>query len=150
MPASTAEGDCASGGKGYSLLFRREADRRLLYAHMEHFDGRAPLDAYIELTDERQESMVICTPFDKPGHFYFNQKINCLRASGKVTVGEDEYMLDPSDSFAVLDWGPGGVDLPQHLVLGLRFRACGGDSLRLQPGLWLWQHLRCHGEYAVL
>ena len=50
---------------------------------------------------------MICTPFDKPGHFYFNQKINCLRASGKVTVGEREYMLDPSDSFAVLDWGRG-------------------------------------------
>ena len=64
-----------------ALLFRREEDRRLLYAHMEHFRGREPLDAYIELTEEPEESMVICTPFDKPGHFYFNQKINCLRAS---------------------------------------------------------------------
>ena len=107
MPASSLEGDSASGGHGYSLLFRKEEDKRLLYAHMEHFDGRAPLDAYIELTDEPEESMVICTPFDKPGHFYFNQKINCLRASGKVTVGEKEYMLDPSDTFAVLDWGRG-------------------------------------------
>ncbi|MCI9157972.1 MAG: DUF2804 domain-containing protein [Lawsonibacter sp.] len=107
MPASTAEGDCASGGKGYSLLFRREADRRLLYAHMEHFRGRESLDAYIELTQEPEESMVICTPFDEPGCFYLNQKINCLRASGKVTVGEDEYMLDPDDSFGVLDWSRG-------------------------------------------
>ncbi len=107
MPSSSMEGDSASGGRGYSLLFRREEDKRSLYAHMEHFDGRAPLDAYIEFTDEPEESMVICTPFDKPGHFYFNQKINCLRASGKVTVGEKEYMLDPSDTFAVLDWGRG-------------------------------------------
>ena len=107
MPASTLEGDSASGRKGYSLLFRREEDRRLLYAHMENFRGREALDAYIELTGEPEESMVICTPFDKPGHFYFNQKINCLRASGKVTVGEDEYMLDPADSFGVLDWGRG-------------------------------------------
>lgn len=51
--------------------------------------------------------MVICTPFDKPGHFYLNQKINCFRASGKVTVGEREYMLDTADSFGVLDWGRG-------------------------------------------
>lgn len=107
MPASTAAGDCASGGKGYSLLFRKEEDRRLLYAHMERFRGLEALDAYIELTGEPEESMVICTPFDKPGHFYFNQKINCMRAKGKVTVGEDEYMLDPSDSFGVLDWGRG-------------------------------------------
>ena len=107
MPYTTAEGDCASGGKGYSLLFRREEDKRVLYAHMENFRGRDALDAHIELTDEPEESMVICTPFQKPGHFYFNQKINCLRASGKVTVGESEYMLDPSDSFGVLDWGRG-------------------------------------------
>ena len=41
MPSSSLEGDSASGGHGYSLLFRREEDKRSLYAHMEHFDGRA-------------------------------------------------------------------------------------------------------------
>ena len=51
--------------------------------------------------------MVICTPFDKPGHFYYNQKINCMRACGEVTVGETVYPFDPTDSFAVLDWGRG-------------------------------------------
>ena len=107
MPSSTREGDSASGGRGYSLLFRREEDRRLLYAHMEHFAGRDQLDADIELTGEPEESVVLCTPFDKPGHFCFHQKINCLRASGKVTLGEKEYVLDPSDTFAVLDWGRG-------------------------------------------
>ena len=107
MPSSTLEGDSASGGRGYTLLFRREEDGRKLYAHMDRFSGRDALDAYIELTGEPEESMVICTPFDKPGHFYFNQKINCLRASGKVTLGEKEYMVDPSDTFAVLDWGRG-------------------------------------------
>lgn len=107
MPSSSLKEDSASGRKGYSLLFRREEDRRLLYAHMENFRDREALDAYIELTDEPEESMVICTPFDKPGHFYFNQKINCLRAKGKVTLGENEYMLDPADSFGVLDWGRG-------------------------------------------
>ena len=107
MPASSAEGDSASGGKGYSLLFRREEDRRLLYAHMEHFRGREPLDAYIELTEEPEESMVICTPFPKPGHFYYNQKINCMRAQGTVRIGDDLYSFRPDDSFAVLDWGRG-------------------------------------------
>ena len=107
MPASTAEGDCASGGRGYSLLFRREEDKRVLFAHMDRFQGQDALDANIELMDEPEESMVICTPFNKPGHFYFNQKINCLRAKGKVTVGEEEFMLDPADSFGVLDWRRG-------------------------------------------
>ena len=107
LPRSSLEGDSASSGKGYSLLFRRGEDGRTLHAHMDSFRGRESLDACVELTGEPEESMVICTPFDKPGHFYFNQKINCLRASGKVTVGEKEYMMDPSDTFAVLDWGRG-------------------------------------------
>ena len=107
LPTTSATGDTASGGKDYAMLFRNENGTRSLYAHMENFmDGQA-LDARVELSDEPEESMVICTPFDKPGHFYYNQKINCMRASGKVTVGEKEYKFDPADSFAVLDWGRG-------------------------------------------
>ena len=51
--------------------------------------------------------MVICTPFDKPGHFYYNQKINCMRAAGTVRIGGQTYTFDPADSFGVLDWGRG-------------------------------------------
>ena len=51
--------------------------------------------------------MVICTPFEKPAHFYYNQKINCMRAEGTVRIGGEEYRFDPKDSFAVLDWGRG-------------------------------------------
>ena len=57
--------------------------------------------------EEVEESMVICTPFDKPGCFYFNQKINCMRARGQVRLGEKTYVFDPADSFGVLDWGRG-------------------------------------------
>ena len=69
-------------------------------------DGKA-LDAQITLTGEPEESMVICTPFEKPAHFYYNQKINCMRAEGTVRIGEEEYRFAPEDSFAVLDWGRG-------------------------------------------
>ena len=53
--------------------------------------------------------MVIATPFDKDKHFYYNQKINCMRAEGTVTYGYHNrtYTFDPADSFAVLDWGRG-------------------------------------------
>ena len=61
------------------------------------------------LTDEPAESMVIATPFDRDGHFYYNQKINCMRAEGFVTYGyhNTTYEFKPEDSFAVLDWGRG-------------------------------------------
>ena len=51
--------------------------------------------------------MVICTPFAKQGHFYFNQKINCMRASGTVELGGTRYDFRPEDSFGLLDWGRG-------------------------------------------
>lgn len=51
--------------------------------------------------------MVICTPFGKEGHFYYNQKINCMRAKGKVELCGETYTFEPDSSFGVLDWGRG-------------------------------------------
>lgn len=107
LPSTSAVGVSASSGRNYALLFQVLNGRRELTAHMEHFKDGQPIDLHITLTGEPEESMVICTPFDKPGHFYFNQKINCMRAEGRVTIGKERYDFDPSDSFGVLDWGRG-------------------------------------------
>ena len=61
----------------------------------------------IALSDEPAESMVIATPFEKSGHFYYNQKINCMRASGWIELGGARVELSPETWFAVLDWGRG-------------------------------------------
>ncbi len=61
----------------------------------------------ITLSDFPEESMVIATPFDKPKHFYFNQKINCMKAEGSFTLGDKECVFKPEDSLATLDWGRG-------------------------------------------
>ena len=108
LPETSAAGTTRHGGKGYGLCFEHTEDgRRVLTAHMDSFGPAGALDAKVELFDEPEESMVICTPFDKPGHFYFNQKINCLRARGEVRYGGVTRVFDPADSFAVLDWGRG-------------------------------------------
>lgn len=51
--------------------------------------------------------MVIATPFEKPGHFYYNQKIIGMRAEGTVEYRGETYTFDPRDSFGLLDWGRG-------------------------------------------
>jgi hypothetical protein len=107
LPATSEAGLSAISGQGYALLFRVGEGKRMLTAHMEKFRDGSPIDVHLELTDEPEESMVICTPFPKQGHFYFNQKINCLRASGTVTIGDEVYDFDPAESFGVLDWGRG-------------------------------------------
>ena len=107
LPSTSAAGITASSGKRHALLFQVGEGKRQLTAHMDGFKDGKPLDAQITLTGEPEESMVICTPFEKPAHFYYNQKINCMRAEGTVRIGGEEYRFDPKDSFAVLDWGRG-------------------------------------------
>ncbi len=108
MPESSKCGNVRHGGKKHSISYENDGSgRRVLTARMDDFGAEGALLAGIELFDEPQDSMVICTPFDKPGHFYYNQKINCMRAKGSVKYGARLYEFDPSDSFAVLDWGRG-------------------------------------------
>ena len=108
MPSTSAVGDSHHKGKGYSLFFKNDGSGvRVLDAEMKNFGPEGDLSAHITLTDEPEESMVICTPFDKAGHFYYNQKINCLKAHGQARYGDRVYSFDDEDSYAVLDWGRG-------------------------------------------
>ena len=108
FPASSSNGDVCSGTKKYSISFKHNVDHRLLSFHMDNFMDGKPIRGEIRLENPRQESMVIVTPFaDKETAFYYNQKINCLPASGSVEFDGQTYIFDKENSFGVLDWGRG-------------------------------------------
>ena len=107
MPESSETGDVRAKGRGYEISFRHIVGGRLLSFRMDNFLGSLPIKGEIVLTREPGESIVMCTPFRKRAHFYYNQKINCMRASGTVSVRGRSYAFEPADSFAVLDWGRG-------------------------------------------
>lgn len=109
MPETSETGDVDVMGKDYSIHFKHLGYKRVLIVQMKNFGPEGSLTAKIELADEPDESMVIAIPFEREYHFYYNQKINCLRASGFVTYGYGgtTYEFDPADSFGVLDWGRG-------------------------------------------
>lgn len=107
LPESSAEGASEISKGGYALTFYHEDGARMLSFHMDKFLGKEPIEGIVKLTDEPDESMVIATPFDKPGHFYYNQKINCMRAEGWIELGSRRYELTKDKFFAVLDWGRG-------------------------------------------
>lgn len=108
LPATSKTGNVSVQGKGYRLQFENNNGQRQLTAHIDQFYNGQPLDAVVTLFDEPQDSMVIAVPFaDKPLHFYYNQKINCLRAQGRVTLGSQVHNFDPMQATAVLDWGRG-------------------------------------------
>ena len=108
FPASSSNGDVCSGTKKYSISFKHNVDHRLLSFHMANFMDGKPIRGEIRLENPQQESMVIVTPFaEKETAFYYNQKINCLPASGSVEFDGQTYIFDKENSFGVLDWGRG-------------------------------------------
>ena len=112
LPFTSREGDIRAYGRDYEMIFQNDGSCRRLFGQMEHFPTNAkeaPLLTFdITLTDPPKDTMVIVTPFaDHPRAFYYNQKINCLRADGFVTLGDRRYTFSPENDFAVLDWGRG-------------------------------------------
>lgn len=107
LPESSADGASEVARGGYAMTFYHEDGLRKLSFHMDKFRGKDAIEGIVQLSDEPIESMVIATPFDKPGHFYYNQKINCMRAEGWIELGSRRYELTKDKFFAVLDWGRG-------------------------------------------
>ena len=108
LPATSETGDVAVERPGYRLRFENRDGVRRLIANIDHFSHGRALAADVTLTNPPEDTMVIATPFaNKPRHFYYNQKINCLRADGFVTLGNETHVFEGGKAAAVLDWGRG-------------------------------------------
>lgn len=108
LPASADIGDVDVKAGGLALAFRHaDGGRRLIVDH-PGFDRGRGLQGEIFLSDPPRDRMVIATPFPgAPRAFYYNQKINCLRAEGEVLLGGETRRFSPDSAFAVFDWGRG-------------------------------------------
>ena len=108
FPSTSEKGDIEVNEKGYFLSFKNNGRERILSFHMDNFLDNKPIDGNITLICNPSDSMVIVTPFkDVPDHFYYNQKINCMPAKGKVSFDGKDYIFDENSSCGVLDWGRG-------------------------------------------
>jgi len=108
LPASSEAGDTAVSRRRYRLGFSHEGGARLLRVRMERFADGQTIEGEIRLTDAPQDSMVVATPFaENHKAFYYNQKINCMRAEGEVRLGGKVFPFKPETSFGTLDWGRG-------------------------------------------
>lgn len=108
LPPTSERGDVHVRGRGYELTFQNNGVKRALYGNMQNFCDGKPIIFDVELSNAPRDSMVIVTPFPKDEKaFYYNQKINCLRADGKIAFDGRTYLFSPATAFAVLDWGRG-------------------------------------------
>ena len=110
LPETSLSGDVKveDEKKGYSFSFLNlgKGKRRLMvFVRSMNKEGES-FHCDIDLEERNEGSMVIATPFKKKGHFYYNQKINNLKAYGYAKFGNK--MLDFNEgSYGVLDWGRG-------------------------------------------
>lgn len=108
LPSTSVKGDVAFKNKNLSISFRHSGDKRRIKMNYPSFDGNKGISCDITLSDEPRDSMVIATPWNEDKNaFYYNQKINCMRASGTVKYGAELFELNPEIDFAGLDWGRG-------------------------------------------
>ncbi len=107
LPPDSGKGDTAYQDKRLQLRFSPGGGKRRISCRFERFYRDKPFACEIELTQPETESMVIATPWDKARHFYYNQKINCMRASGYMEYDGTRYVFDPETDFGTLDWGRG-------------------------------------------
>lgn len=119
MPGSSADGDVILDHKKFQASFQHADGKRKISFNFPAFYKETAIRGEIDLNPMNKESMVIATPFkENPHSFYYNQKINCLQASGKFTFGDKEYVFSPENSYGVLDWGRGVWTYNNHWYWG--------------------------------
>ena len=107
LPADSSSGITEYKDKRLQMKFAVEGETRHITCHFEHFFEDKTFECDIVLKQPQMDSMVIATPWDKKKHFYYNQKINCMRASGWMEYDGVRYEFHPETDFGTLDWGRG-------------------------------------------
>ena len=107
MPSDSSAGVTKYSDRRLQMRFAVKNHTRHLTCHFDNFHQGKPFSCDIRLYQPPMDSMVIATPWRKKHAFYYNQKINCMRASGYMVYDGVRYEFRPEDSFGTLDWGRG-------------------------------------------
>ncbi len=107
LPENSSEGDTYYRDKRLHMRFRASEGMRKIDAKYRDFYEGKPLEAHIRLKQPDMDTMVIATPWDKKHCFYYNQKINTMKASGRVIFDGKIYTFNEETDYGTLDWGRG-------------------------------------------
>jgi len=108
LPANSGPGETVFQNKRVDMRFSVTPGERHLTCEFGNFLGNEPFSCDITLNQPEAETMVIATPWaGSATAFYYNQKINCMPASGVARFAGREYVFDPATCFGTLDWGRG-------------------------------------------
>ena len=108
LPESADIGDVKVARGAFDIRYMHVDGGRRVQVRAPSFAKGKGFEADVLLRQPRMDRMVIATPFSGAPHsFYYNQKINCLRADGVATFGGERFAFRPDAAMGVLDWGRG-------------------------------------------
>lgn len=108
MPSSSESGDTVYRDRRLNLQFLVEDGCRRIICNYKNFWKGKSFSCDIRLSQPEMDTMVIATPWkEKKTAFYYNQKINCMRAEGCMEYDGKTYRFCPDSDYGTLDWGRG-------------------------------------------
>ena len=107
LPATSKQGNTKYKDKRLNIEFKVKEGKRMLLCNFKKFYEGKDFSCKIILDEPKMDTMVIATPFEKKKAFYYNQKINCMPASGSMTYDGKTYTFNKETDFGTLDWGRG-------------------------------------------
>ena len=95
LPQDSSQGVTEYRDKRLHMRFTAGEGSRRIQCIFRNFHEGKLLKCDITLRQPDMDSMVIATPWDERHAFYYNQKINCMRASGYVLFDGRKYEFNP-------------------------------------------------------
>lgn len=107
LPETSEEGDVEYRDKRLHMAYTvKNGERRIRCFFKNFYEGKT-FSCDITLKQPDMDTMVIATPFERKRAFYYNQKINCMPASGYMKYAGKTYFFHEDTDFGTLDWGRG-------------------------------------------
>lgn len=108
LPSTSESGDTVYWDKRLHMEFQVRDGKRRIGCRFQNFYKGKSFSCSIVLDQPKMDTMVIATPWEeKKTAFYYNQKINCMPASGTMTFDGKTYTFSKDKDFGTLDWGRG-------------------------------------------
>ena len=108
LPQDSSSGKTIYRDKRLEMSFCPEPGKRVIDCIFKDFYNKKDFRCHITLQQPDMDTIVIATPWkEKKTAFYYNQKINCMRAEGYAEFDDVRYEFHPATDFGTLDWGRG-------------------------------------------
>ena len=118
LPSTSEHGITEYMDERIALKAVVENNTRHLTCNFKKFNGDKDFKFDIILEQPEMDSLVIATPWEKKHHFYYNQKVNCMPATGWAEYDGRRYEFTPDKSIGTLDWGRGVWTYDNHWYWG--------------------------------